>query len=70
MIMIMSGYLGAVSVVTTVKWFWFVIAMCLFVPVRPAYLRLVNPWILTTVLPFCIEKLAETRVVRRRGERC
>lgn len=32
-IMIMAGYLGAVSVVTTVKWFWFVIAMGLFVPV-------------------------------------
>lgn len=32
-IMIMAGYLGAVSVVTTVKWFWFVIAMALFVPV-------------------------------------
>ena len=31
--MIMAGYLGAVSVVTTVKWFWFVIAMGLFVPV-------------------------------------
>merc|ERR1712127_886419 len=33
LIMIMAGYLGAVSVVTTVKWFWFVIAMALFVPV-------------------------------------
>lgn len=31
--MIMAGYLGAVSVVTTVKWFWFVIAMAMFVPV-------------------------------------
>jgi len=33
LIMVISGYLGAVSVVTTVKWFWFVIAMGLFVPV-------------------------------------
>lgn len=31
--MIVAGYLGAVSVVTTVKWFWFVIAMGVFVPV-------------------------------------
>ena len=35
--MVISGYLGAVSVVTTVKWFWFVIAMGLFVPVSPAF---------------------------------
>jgi len=32
-IMVFSGYLGAVSVVTTVKWFWFVIGMGVFVPV-------------------------------------
>jgi len=32
-LMIMAGYLGAVSVVTTVKWFWFVMGICLFVPV-------------------------------------
>jgi hypothetical protein len=32
-IMIIAGYLGAVSVVTTVKWFWFCIAISLFVPV-------------------------------------
>ena len=30
--MVFSGYLGAVSVVTTVKWFWFVIGMAVFVP--------------------------------------
>merc|ERR1712216_986576 len=30
LIMIVAGYLGAVSVVTTVKWFWFVIAMSMF----------------------------------------
>ena len=35
-IMIVAGYLGAVSVVTTVKWFWFVIAMSMFVPVLHA----------------------------------
>jgi len=36
LIMIVAGYLGAVSVVTTVKWFWFVIAMSMFVPVLHA----------------------------------
>ena len=37
--MIMSGYLGAVSVVTTVKWFWFVIAAVLLVCVIAAFAR-------------------------------
>jgi len=32
-IMIVGGYLGTVSIVTTVKWFWFVISMALFVVV-------------------------------------
>lgn len=32
-VMIFSGYMGAVSVVTTVKWFWFLIGLGVFVPV-------------------------------------
>jgi len=32
-IMVFSGYMGAVSVVTTVKWFWFLIGIGVFVPV-------------------------------------
>jgi bacteriorhodopsin len=31
--MIFAGYMGAVSVVTTVKWFWFLIGIAVFVPV-------------------------------------
>eukprot|EP00282_Hemiselmis_andersenii_P040949 CAMPEP_0172058024 /NCGR_PEP_ID=MMETSP1043-20130122/6631_1 /TAXON_ID=464988 /ORGANISM="Hemiselmis andersenii, Strain CCMP441" /LENGTH=179 /DNA_ID=CAMNT_0012717537 /DNA_START=1 /DNA_END=540 /DNA_ORIENTATION=- len=32
-VMVFSGYMGAVSVVTTVKWFWFLIGIGVFVPV-------------------------------------
>ena len=32
-VMIFAGYMGAVSVVTTVKWFWFLIGIAVFVPV-------------------------------------
>jgi hypothetical protein len=32
-IMVFSGYMGAVSVVTTVKWFWFLIGIGVFIPV-------------------------------------
>jgi bacteriorhodopsin len=31
--MITAGYMGAVSVVTTVKWFWFLFGMAMFLPV-------------------------------------
>ena len=32
-LMITAGYMGAVSVVTTVKWFWFLFGMAMFLPV-------------------------------------
>ena len=33
MVSVFSGYMGSVSVVTTVKWFWFVISLATLIPV-------------------------------------
>jgi hypothetical protein len=45
--MIVAGYMGAVSVVTTVKWFWFLFGMAMFLPVVYSLARTFRETVIT-----------------------
>jgi len=45
--MIVAGYMGAVSVVTTVKWFWFLFGMAMFLPVIYSLARTFRETVIT-----------------------
>ena len=45
--MIIAGYMGAVSVVTTVKWFWFLFGMAMFLPVVYSLARTFRETVIT-----------------------
>ena len=47
MLMITAGYMGAVSVVTTVKWFWFLFGMAMFLPVIYSLARTFRETVIT-----------------------
>jgi bacteriorhodopsin len=46
-LMIIAGYMGAVSVVTTVKWFWFLFGMAMFLPVVYSLARTFRETVIT-----------------------
>ena len=53
--MITAGYMGAVSVVTTVKWFWFLFGMAMFLPVIYSLARTFRETVITRKDPEMIE---------------
>jgi len=55
MLMITAGYMGAVSVVTTVKWFWFLFGMAMFLPVIYSLARTFRETVITRKDPEMIE---------------
>ena len=54
-LMITAGYMGAVSVVTTVKWFWFLFGMAMFLPVIYSLARTFRETVITRKDPEMIE---------------
>merc|ERR1711966_522062 len=50
-----AGYMGAVSVVTTVKWFWFLFGMAMFLPVIYSLARTFRETVITRKDPEMIE---------------
>ncbi len=50
--MIIAGYMGAVSVVTTVKWFWFLFGMAMFLPVVYSLARTFRETVITRKVNF------------------
>mmetsp|Transcript_14221 Transcript_14221/g.22118 ORF Transcript_14221/g.22118 Transcript_14221/m.22118 type:complete len:263 (+) Transcript_14221:30-818(+) len=55
MLMVLAGYMGAVSVVTTVKWFWFILGLSLFMPVIYSLARTFRETVITRKDPEMIE---------------
>jgi bacteriorhodopsin len=55
LLMITAGYMGAVSVVTTVKWFWFLFGMAMFLPVIYSLARTFRETVITRKDPEMIE---------------
>jgi hypothetical protein len=51
-LMIIAGYMGAVSVVTTVKWFWFLFGMAMFLPVVYSLARTFRETVITRKVCF------------------
>ena len=51
-LMIIAGYMGAVSVVTTVKWFWFLFGMAMFLPVVYSLARTFRETVITRKVNF------------------
>jgi hypothetical protein len=52
--MIIAGYMGAVSVVTTVKWFWFLFGMAMFLPVVYSLARTFRETVITRKVGFLL----------------
>nr|AHH02156.1 protein 102 [synthetic construct] len=54
-LMIVCGYMGAVSVVTTVKWFWYIFGLIMFIPVVYSLARVFRETVLNRKDPEMIQ---------------